>query len=161
MWVLATNSLSRGITDTSIAVGASVALGYGAFRVVDGEMELSSLLIIMMMGVEIFRPMRDLRTVLHQGMVGLSAAQGIYKILDANSNVNEQNTRIDYSKLEPNIEFESVKFNYPNQKQTVHNDLNFIVKKGERIGIVGSSGCGKSSIVKLLLRFYDPNKGVI
>ena len=161
MWVLATNSLSRGITDTSIAVGASVALGYGAFRVVDGEMELSSLLVIMMMGVEIFRPMRDLRTVLHQGMVGLSAAQGIYKILDAKTNVNEENNSVNSSILEPNIEFKSVKFNYPNQKNTVHNDLNFNVKKGERIGIVGSSGCGKSSIVKLLLRFYDPDKGVI
>ncbi len=73
MWVLATNSLSRGITDTSIAVGAAVALGMGAHRVATDQMELSALLMILMMGVEIFRPMRDLRTVLHQGMVGQSA----------------------------------------------------------------------------------------
>ena len=46
MWVLATNSLSRGITDTAIAVGAAAGLGYGAFRVLDGEMELTTLLII-------------------------------------------------------------------------------------------------------------------
>ena len=45
-------------------------------------MALTALLIILMLGVEIFRPMRELRTVLHQGMVGLSAAQGIYRILD-------------------------------------------------------------------------------
>jgi ATP-binding cassette subfamily C protein CydCD len=82
MWVLGTNSLARGITDTAIACGAAGALIYGAVRVESGAMALTSLLVILMLGVEIFRPMRELRTVLHQGMVGLSAAQGIYKILD-------------------------------------------------------------------------------
>jgi ATP-binding cassette subfamily C protein CydCD len=83
MWVLATNSLARGITDCSIAIGAATALGIGAYRVSAGNMELTSLLVILMLGVEIFRPMRDLRTVLHQGMVGMSAAHGLYQILDA------------------------------------------------------------------------------
>ena len=161
MWVLATNSLSRGITDTSIAIGAATALGYGAFRVIEGEMDLSSLLIILMMGVEIFRPMRDLRTVLHQGMVGLSAAQGIYKILDSKPIVEEKQFDNKNSILEPNIEFESVNFKYPGQNHIVHNNLSFKIKKGERVGIVGTSGCGKSSIVKLLLHFYDPDQGII
>jgi len=82
MWVLGTNSLARGITDTSIAGGAAAALIYGASRVESGAMTLTALLVILMLGIEIFRPMRELRSVLHQGMVGLSAAQGIYRILD-------------------------------------------------------------------------------
>ena len=75
MWVLGTNVLSRGITDSAIACGAAAALALGAYRVDNGSMELTALLIILMLGVEIFRPMRELRTVLHQGMVGMSAAQ--------------------------------------------------------------------------------------
>ena len=67
MWVLATNTLTRGITDTGIAVGAAVALGFGALRVSDGTMELSALLIVLMMGIEVFRPQRELRELLHQG----------------------------------------------------------------------------------------------
>src|SRR5476651_1468522 len=55
MWVLATNSLARGITDASIATGAATALIYGATRVQSGAMALSALLVIMMLGVEIFR----------------------------------------------------------------------------------------------------------
>ena len=161
MWVLATNSLSRGITDISIAVGAAAGLGYGTYRVIDGEMELSTLLIILMMGVEIFRPMRDLRTVLHEGMVGLSAAQGVYKILDAEPVVLDQHSEIETTRLEPTIEFESVSFSYPGHTQIVHDCLNFKISKGERVGVVGSSGCGKSSIVKLLLRFHDPVEGSI
>ena len=161
MWVLATNSLSRGITDTAIAVGAAAGLGYGAFRVLDGEMELTTLLIILMMGVEIFRPMRDLRTVLHEGMVGLSAAQGIYKILNAEPLVLEKYSGNREPNLEPSIDFDSVSFSYPEHSHIVHDCLNFSIKKGERIGVVGSSGCGKSSIVKLLLRFHDPVQGSI
>src|SRR5262249_56046819 len=82
MWVLATNVLARGITDSSIACGAAAALALGAWRVESGAMPLATLLVILMLGVEIFRPMRELRTVLHQGMAGMSAPQGIYQIPD-------------------------------------------------------------------------------
>ena len=161
MWVLATNVLSRGITDTSIAVGAAAGLGYGAYRTIAGEMELTTLLIILMMGVEIFRPLRDLRTVLHQGMLGLSAAQGVYKILDAKPAVLEEHYGNINSQLEPSIAFESVNFNYPGHSHVVHESLSFNIRKGEKVGIVGPSGCGKSSIVRLLLRFHDPVQGSV
>ena len=161
MWVLATNVLSRGITDTSIAVGAAAGLGYGAYRTIAGEMELTTLLIILMMGVEIFRPLRDLRTVLHQGMLGLSAAQGVYKILDAKPAVLDEHCGNINTQLEPSIAFESVNFNYPGHSHVVHESLSFNIRKGEKVGIVGPSGCGKSSIVRLLLRFHDPVQGSV
>jgi ATP-binding cassette subfamily C protein CydCD len=70
MWVLATNTLARGITDTGIAVGAAAALALGAWRVGTGAMPLPVLLVILMLGVEVFRPLRELRILLHQGMLG-------------------------------------------------------------------------------------------
>jgi ATP-binding cassette subfamily C protein CydCD len=161
MWVLATNSLARGITDTSIACGAAAALLYGATRVESGAMSLSALLIILMLGVEIFRPMRELRSVLHQGMVGLSAAQGIYRILDDKPTVADAPpARLD-KRLAPTIEFQDVRFAYPGTRRTVHDGLTFRAEAGERLGLVGPSGGGKSSIVRLLLRFYDPERGRI
>ena len=69
MWVLATNSLARGITDTGIAVGAAATLALGAFRVAEGSMELTALVMILMLGVEVFRPLRDMRSLMHNGMV--------------------------------------------------------------------------------------------
>ena len=83
LWVTAVNSLGRGITDASIAVAAAAALGYGAWRVEAGLMELSTLLIVLMMGVELFRPLRDMRTQLHTGMLGQSATEAIFRVLDA------------------------------------------------------------------------------
>lgn len=161
MWVLATNSLGRGITDSSIAVGAAAALGVGAFRVAGGDMELSVLLVILMLGVEVYRPMRDLRTVLHQGMNGLSAAQGIYRLLDGAPQVRDAEATGAPVSLSPDIVFDDVTFRYPGSQQTTHRNLSFTVSAGERVGIVGPSGCGKSSIVRLLLRFYDPEAGDI
>ncbi len=161
MWVLGTNALARGITDTAIACGAAGALIYGAYRVESGAMALTSLLVILMLGVEIYRPMRELRTVLHQGMVGLSAAQGIYKILDDQPAVADALPMPLDKTLAPTIAFEDVRFAYPGTRRDIHRSLGFRAEAGERLGIVGPSGGGKSSIVRLLLRFYDPDAGRI
>ncbi|HIP77044.1 MAG TPA: thiol reductant ABC exporter subunit CydC [Kiloniellaceae bacterium] len=160
MWVLGTNTLSRGITDTAIAVGAAAALALGAYRVEAGAMDLAALLMILMMGVEIFRPMRDLRTVLHEGMVGLSAAQGLYRLFDATPPVADAPPRA-VATLAPGIAFEGVTFAYPGSRRLVHRGLSFTVKPGERVGVVGPSGVGKSTIVRLLLRFFDPDEGSV
>jgi ATP-binding cassette, subfamily B, bacterial len=161
MWVLATNSLGRGITDSAIAVGAATALAVGAYRVVDGAMELQALLIILMLGVEVYRPMRELRSVLHQGMVGLSAAKGIYALLDGTPVVQDAAEGDMPTQVSPEIVFDNVTFHYPGSRRATHQNLSFTVQAGERVGIVGPSGCGKSSIVRLLLRLYDPDSGEV
>src|SRR5438046_2086131 len=102
MGVLGTNTLARGITDTGMAVGAAVALGLGAWRVSAGRMSLAALLVILMLGVEVFRPLRELRILLHQGMLGISAAGGILQILEAQPKVRDRETPLlDASTLAP------------------------------------------------------------
>ncbi len=160
MGVLGTNTLSRGITDTGIAVGAAAALGWGAWRVQTGQMELSALLIVLMLGVEVFRPLRELRTVLHQGMLGISAAEGIKQILDAEPRVRDRAGSARPPRvLAPTVDFEEVRFAYPGGRRAAHSGLSFAVAAGERVGIVGPSGAGKSTVARLLLRFYDPEAG--
>ena len=161
MWVLATNSLARGITDTGIAVGAAATLALGAFRVVDGSMDLAVLIMILMLGVEVFRPLRDMRSLMHNGMVAQASAQTIFHLLDAEATVTESTNATPAGALSPTVTFENVRFAYPGGRRAAHEDLDFEVKAGERVGFVGSSGVGKTSIVRLLLRFYDPDKGAI
>src|SRR4029078_1400632 len=79
--VLGTSILTRGITDLGCALGGAAALALGAYRVRHGEMSLEALLIVLMAGTEIFRPLRDLRGVLHQGMIGQSAAAAVPALL--------------------------------------------------------------------------------
>ena len=161
MWVLATNSLARGITDTGITLGAAATLAYGAFRVSDGDMSLAVLLMVLMLGVEVYRPLRDMRSLMHNGMLAQASAQTIFQLLDARPIVTEKSTATPADTLSPTVSFEEVSFAYPGGRRAAHEGLSFTVNAGERVGFVGPSGVGKSSIVRLLLRFYDPDNGAV
>jgi ATP-binding cassette subfamily C protein CydCD len=159
LWVLAASILTRGVTDVGMAVGAALALVLGAYRVTHGEMGIEALLVVLMAGTEIFRPLRDLRTVLHQGMVGQSAAAGIRALLDEPAFAPSGGSTT--AGGETSIAFEDVRFAYPGVREAALDGLSFALAPGERVGVVGSSGAGKSSIVRLLLRLYDPQSGVV
>ena len=162
MWVLATNSLTRGLTDTGIAVGSAAVLAFGAWRVTQGQMGLDVLLIVLMMGIEVFRPQRDLRALLHNGMMGRAAADDIFTVLNARPRVEPPAAPVELDgPLAPVVEFDDVSFAYPGGRRTAHRNLAFRVEPGERVGFVGESGAGKSTIVRLLLRFYDPDEGAV
>ena len=161
MWVLATNSLARGITDTGITLGAAATLAYGAFRVSDGDMSLTVLLMVLMLGVEVYRPLRDMRSLMHNGMLAQASAQTIFQLLDARPIVTEKSTATPADTLSPTVSFKDVSFAYPGGRRAAHEGLSFTVNAGERVGFVGPSGVGKSSIVRLLLRFYDPDNGTV
>src|SRR5204862_8234071 len=111
--------------------------------------------------IEMFRPLRDLRALLHQGMVGQSAASAIFALLDARPVVADVPGAQAPATLAPTIAFEAVGFAYPGGRRAAHEGLSFTVAAGERIGIVGPSGAGKSSIARLLLRLFDPQSGVV
>ena len=162
MWVLATNALGRGLTDTGIAVGTAAVLGLGAWRVAEGQMSLELLLVVLMMGIEVFRPQRDLRALLHNGMMGRAAADDIFALLDARPTVEPPTAPVDLdAPLTPVVEFDDVSFAYPGGRRAAHRGLKFRVEAGERVGFVGESGAGKSTIVRLLLRFHDPDDGAV
>src|SRR5215469_402811 len=108
MDVLKTSVMTRGITDVGVAGGAAAALGLGVWRVAHGEMSITALLIVLMAGTEIFRPLRDLRSVLHQGMVGQSAAAGITSLLEAEPLVPPTAPGLGRTPLVPTIEFDDV-----------------------------------------------------
>ncbi len=161
--VLSMGVMTRGITDCGVAIGAASALALAVWRVSHGLMSIEALLIVLMAGTEVFRPLRDLRTVLHQGMLGQSAAAGINALLAAEPFVPEQppgKSAISRPLL-PTIAFEEVWFSYPGGRGAAHDGLSFTVAAGETIGIVGPSGSGKSSVARLLLRLFDPQRGTV
>src|SRR3989475_7254601 len=161
MWLLGANTMGRGITDAGMAIGAVAALTLGAWRVSTGAMDLASLLVILMLGVEVFRPLRELRMLLHAGMLGTAAARGILDILGARPVVTERAPAAEEATLPPTVTFEGVKFAYPGARRIVHDGVAFHVGAGERVAFVGPSGSGKSTLVRLLLRFYDPDGGCV
>ena len=157
-WVLSLNVLTRGFTDLGTALGSAAALALGAWRVQHGEMSLEALLIVLMAGTEIFRPLRDLRGVLHQGLNGQAAATGINALLDTDVPAPAGTS---VPSVSPEIDFENVGFAYPGGRRAAHSGLTFRIGAGERVGIVGPSGSGKSTIVRLISRLHQAQSGTI
>jgi ATP-binding cassette subfamily C protein CydCD len=161
MAVLAVNIATSGITILSISAGAAIALGWGAVRVQQGALELQTLLIVLMLGVEVFRPLRELTQLYHRGMIAMSASQAIYDILDAQPDVLEPAKPVVPEHISPTVRFENVTFGYATRRVRALDDVSFTLNAGETIGVVGPSGAGKSTLVWLLQRFYDPTGGRI
>ena len=93
-----------------------------------------------------------------QSMV--AAAERIFEFLEEPEEVDTAKGNIDTSKLKGNVEFKHVKFGY-DPDVTIINDFNSKVKEGQKIAIVGPTGAGKTTMVKLLMRFYDVTDGAI
>ena len=89
-----------------------------------------------------------------------AAAKRIFIIEDTIPTVNQKETSQTCGEIQ-DIKFNNVSFTYPNTDVEVLKNLNFEIKKGDKIGIFGPSGIGKSTLFRLLLRFYDPNSGII
>ena len=175
MGVVASHGATSAITILGISAGAAVALGWGALRVSNGDLELRPLLIVLMLGVEIFRPLRELVYLYHEGMIAISSAQGIFAILDTPAEIVEPSRPVTPSgsrtdgqdgaapdiALTPEIRFEQVSFAYNRGRRPALHDVSFSLQAGETLGLVGPSGAGKSTVVWLVLRFFDPQQGRI
>ena len=193
MGVLAANSVTNAITILGISAGATLALALGALRVSDGGLELRPLLIVLMLGVEVFRPLKELVLLYHEGLMAMASADGIFAILNAPVDIKDpaashahgagkplqpasvngdqgeafsseapgQDSWPDEAVLSPEISFDGVSFAYSQGRRPALEEVSFELRAGETMGLVGASGAGKSTVVWLILRFFDPQQGRI
>ena len=163
MGVVAANGATSGASIFFMTTGAAIALAVGAVRVSGGDMELRPLLIVLMLGVEVFRPMRELTNLYHQGMTVISSAHSVFDIMDEPVTIleSEADAKGSAPEIAPEVSFEGVTFGYDSGHRPALQDVSFELRKGETLGVVGASGAGKSTLVWLMYRFYDPQAGSI
>jgi ATP-binding cassette subfamily C protein CydD len=126
------------------------------------KMDFYQAFFLLLLAPEFYLPLRQLGTHFHAGMAGSAAAERIFAILSLPKRAVKGNKAISLSRQEQvEITFENVFYAYEAGKRPALKGLSFVMKPGETVALVGSSGSGKSTIASLLLGFMDPDKGRI
>jgi ATP-binding cassette subfamily B protein len=153
--------ISLFIIGTLTAVPSIVVIWMGSRLVIAGSLTIGSLFAFYLYVVKFYAPVQSLANRGVEIYNGLASAQRIAEYLDLQTAPAEGPVRAHASELSGDISFENIAFCYPNRSSNAITDLNIKIRPGEKIAIVGTSGAGKSTIVNLLCRLYDPDLGKI
>jgi ABC-type multidrug transport system fused ATPase/permease subunit len=126
---------------------------------VENSISLGTIFLFIQLSQMLFRPLRQIADKFNTLQMGMVAANRVFKILDTDEFVNDFG-KIKSKAIKGNILFDKVNFSYEKDNIIIKN-LSLKIKKGERIAIVGPTGSGKSTIIKLILRFFELNSGTI
>src|SRR5262249_54712042 len=149
--------LAVGIT---IAVGTAATLVIGVQNVQAGTLTVGSLLVLMTYLAQIYEPLKTISHKIGDLQASLASAERAFALLDEVPEVVQRPHARPVSRAAGAVEFRGVSFAYP-QGQEILQDISFVVDPGTRVGIAGRTGAGKSTLMNLLMRFYDPSKGEI
>ncbi len=151
----------------TITISAGMAVGliiwFGGRMALSGEIKLGILVAYFSYALSLFQPMRELADKWNIFLSGMASAERVFSILDWKPEFRQgdsQRAAGPIKDLRGHIVFENVWFAY-DQEHWILRDVSFEIQPGERVGVVGHTGAGKTTIISLLLRFYEPQKGKI
>jgi ATP-binding cassette subfamily B protein len=145
---------------TASALGISIVMGLGAWHVIQGKISIGELIILITYITSVYQPLEQISgTVgtIHEQLVQFDSS---LKLLDTKPVVTEKSDAVVIDRSRGRITARDVTFAYPGRTGTLE-DISFDALPGERIAIVGQTGAGKSTLMTLLVRFYDPARGRI
>jgi ATP-binding cassette subfamily B protein len=158
----ATKLMATTWSTMGLIAGLATALiyWYGGYEVFGGILKIGDLLAFAMYSAMLIWPVTSFGMVLAGYQNAMVSARRIFEVLDAEPEVKEKTDAIELPPIEGRISFEDVYFGYDPSKPILKG-VSFEVKPGEKVAIVGATGSGKSTLIKLIPRFYDPQKGRI
>lgn len=151
-----TNPMTRFVYNV---IYAFVAL-FGAIGVISGNMSIGILTCMLSYVNQYTKPFNEITGVITELQNAFACIERIFELLNEKSEPLDKFDAVCLNDLEGNIEIKDVFFSYNKEKKLIE-DFNLSVKKGQKVAIVGPTGAGKSTIINLLMRYYDTDKGII
>ena len=157
MKAVKTNELVGPLMETVGALAAAIIIVTGGKEVIDGQMSVGSFFSFLTGLFMLYTPLKSVSKLFNQIQDAVAASSRIYSLLDRDAKVVSGSKTLD--KKIQKIEFKDVFLSYDDKKAL--SGINFVAKSGQKIAFVGNSGGGKSSIINLILRFYDASSGKV
>jgi ATP-binding cassette subfamily B protein len=145
---------------TATAAGTSIVMGFGAWHVMQGKLAVGELIVLIAYISSVYQPLEQISTtvgMIHEELVQFNAS---LDLLDMEPDVREKPDAIDLQGASGLVVAKGVDFAYKGRRETL-SGIDFVAQPGERVAIVGHTGAGKSTLMSLLIRFYDPSGGRI
>ena len=142
------------------AIGVTFLIWYGGFEVINGNLTAGALIAFLVYATNLANPIKRLSRIYGNVQKAMAAAERVFSVLDEKSEITEKENATTIDKVIGKVDFKNVTFQY-NENETILKDINLNVIAGQMVAIVGPSGAGKTTIVNLLPRFYDPVRGNI
>jgi len=152
--------ISSPFVESLAGFGVAAVIWYGGHQVISGATTPGAFFSFFTAMMMAYRPLKAVSGMNSSVQMGLASASRLYALLDEKPKIFDKPNAIDLKEVKGDVEFENVQFSYDENKITLDN-LNFKVKAGQSVALVGHSGGGKSTIMSMILRFYDPNSGSI
>jgi ABC-type multidrug transport system fused ATPase/permease subunit len=155
-------SIMEPAVDWTRGLGVAVILFYASLLVYSGQLTIGETVAFMEFTIEFYGPLRNLARIYDMYTSSLAASERIFALQDTTPEVRElpEKSRIELAPLKEEIRFENVSFGYDSKTPVIKN-VSLGIKRNEKIAVVGSTGSGKSTLINLLCRFYDPQEGRI
>ncbi|MDX6534212.1 MAG: ATP-binding cassette, subfamily multidrug efflux pump [Gaiellales bacterium] len=145
--------------DLLSAIAMAVVLGYGGVRVLNGEITAGELFVFIGLLSNFFEPVQQLSQFYQTFLAGTAALDKVFEVLDTEPEMVDKPGAKHLPQIHGDVRFEDVQFAYRADTAEVLHRVSFTVRAGQTVALVGHTGAGKSTIVKLLSRFYDPSGG--
>ncbi len=147
--------------EVTASFSMALIVWYGGGRALTGGVTFGVLLAFIQYARQFFMPIQGISEKFNTLQSALASSERIFDILDTDSKVVESNNPVEVNNPKGKIEFENVWFKYNEGSEYILKDVSFVAMPGESVAIVGATGAGKTTIISLLLRFYDIQKGSI
>lgn len=134
--------------------------GFGALSVIAGRLSVGQLSCFLSYATQYTKPFNEISGVVTELQNALASAARVFELIDEKEQIPDRDGAKELEKADGRVEFDNVCFSYDKSKELIRN-LSISAKPGQRVAIVGPTGCGKSTLINLLMRFYDPDSGMI